>query len=90
MALSDVLKTCREISSELATAAYDLHKNELSAAWKHFWSGDALCNGGGEIREACALCIGIGFSHVEEVGEEARNLSIEFGEAVAAHSDLFS
>ena len=89
IALSDVLKICLAISPDLAKAAVTLHKEELGTAWRHFWSGDSLCNGGMEFRECCALCIGEGFPHIEEVGDEARNLSIEFGEAAGAHPELF-
>jgi len=72
--------------------ALEAHLGALRDVWDHFWSGDALVNGEGElINGACPACLIEGREHLSEILDEARNLAEELGEALAAfhsHIDL--
>lgn len=74
----------------LRQSVLDVHLAALRSAWDHFWSGDALINGGGDrINGACVGCLTEGAEHLSRVVDEARQLAEELGEALAAfHSQI--
>jgi hypothetical protein len=61
------------------------HMGLLEELWSHFWSGQALTEGGtATIGDACVECLVEGHAHVYSVFSDATQMAEELGEALAA------
>lgn len=75
-------------SPEERHEAYAQHRETMSAAFNHYWSGDSLTSG--SIFDVCPSCIAVGSDHISLVGFEAHQLALELGEALAGFNPDFS
>jgi hypothetical protein len=61
------------------------HMQLLAEAWSHYWSGQAILEGGSAtIGDACVECLVDGPNHVYALFSHATQMAEELGEALAA------
>lgn len=80
-----LLEVLGSVGAEDRAGVLAAHMRLLGELWSHFWSGQALTEGGtATIGDACVECLVDGHPHVYAVFSDATQMAEELGEALAA------